>query len=261
MTAAMSMVGSGTGGGTARTTIPLSIGSNSTSPYNIFSNKGGTYVAGLSDINLTITAIQSSNTIATAALDTGTGWTSGDTITIILTGGTITGAAGASGTGGTVGTPNGGNGGNGGDAFNMRWAATTFTGSSGGTIGGGGGGGGGGAFSDNVANGGNGGSGAGSSASLLGGNGAGGAGVGGGAQGSGGSPAGTPGGNGHIATQITGGGGGGGGGAVGASGGTGGQDFNTANTGGSPGLAGKAINLNGNVAPSTTGITIYGAVS
>lgn len=71
-----------------RVTINLVISSN-TLNYNIFNNKGGTYVAGKSDIIVTVNSgVVVGATIASgnAGMDTGTGWTSGDTITIVNNG-------------------------------------------------------------------------------------------------------------------------------------------------------------------------------
>ena len=53
--------------------------------YNLFDNRGGTYIAGSSDVTLTISGTISSTTAATAALRTGT-FASGDTVTIINNG-------------------------------------------------------------------------------------------------------------------------------------------------------------------------------
>ena len=88
--------------------IALTI-SSSTLNYNIFNNKGGTYAAGKSNITLTINGgvVVGSSSPASYALDTGSGWTSGDTITIInngyIAGCGGTGANYAYGTGGAYG--------------------------------------------------------------------------------------------------------------------------------------------------------------
>lgn len=81
------MVGNHVSGGASRVAVNLTISAH-TNNYNIFSNKGGSYVAGLTDITLTIDSgvrVGSGN-INSYALDTGTGWTTGDTITIINNG-------------------------------------------------------------------------------------------------------------------------------------------------------------------------------
>ena len=75
--------------------------------YNIFSNKGTTYVAGKTDVVLTINngiKIGSSAT-TTYALDTGIGWVSGDTITIVNNGYIVgCGGSGGAGAGGSNGS-------------------------------------------------------------------------------------------------------------------------------------------------------------
>lgn len=130
--------------------IALTISSN-TNNYNIFSNKGGTYSAGKSNITLTINSgvVVSSTSSSTPALDTGTGWASGDTITIVNNG-TVRGRGGNGGNGGSsvnnssgshVSLTNPTNGAAGGTAFKSQFA-TDITNN--GTFAGGGGGGGGG---------------------------------------------------------------------------------------------------------------------
>ena len=205
-------------GASSSVAIALTISSN-TNNYNIFSNKGGTYVAGKSNVTLTINsgvAVGSTST-GTYALDTGTGWATGDTITIVNNG-TVKGRGGDGGDGEGLDAlggliNNGTDGGVGGNAFRAQFA-TTFT-NNGSVYGGGGGGGGGGAASV---------------------------------------PAGF---KGSAYNQISGGGGGGGAGVNGGSGGTGGfhgplnQSGNngssgTASSGGSGG-AGKIRSVNGAV--------------
>ena len=82
-------------------TINLTIASN-TKNYNIFSNKGGSYVAGKSIINLTINGgvVVGSTSTSTYAMDTGSGWSTGDVINI-TNNGYIAGKGGNGGTGGT----------------------------------------------------------------------------------------------------------------------------------------------------------------
>lgn len=127
--------------------IALTIAAN-TNNYNIFSNKGGTYSAGKSNITLTVNSGVSvgSTSVSVAALDTGTGWASGDTITIVNNG-TVRGRGGDGGdggsatnnsSGGNVSATDGGDGGAGGTAIKSQFA-TTITNN--GTFAGGGGGG------------------------------------------------------------------------------------------------------------------------
>ena len=148
-----------------RVTINLTAGG--VNNYNIFSNRGGTYVAGKADIVLTVSGTIGSTAVATPALDTGTGWTAGDTIKIINNGTIIgcTGTAGANGTGGAGGRPlgnqtwanagpgsggsAGGTGGTGGSALYAQFPVSvtnnaSIIGGSAGAAGQGGGGGGGG---------------------------------------------------------------------------------------------------------------------
>jgi hypothetical protein len=133
----------------SRVTINLTISSNTTN-YNIATERGGTYDAGNTDVTLTLNSgvVLSSNAASqfTAALNTGSNWTTGDTITIINNG-TIKGKCGAGGAGGNAvynsSAGNGANGTVGGRAFRAQFACT-FT-NNGSVYGGGGGGGGGGA--------------------------------------------------------------------------------------------------------------------
>ena len=250
--------------------ITLTISSD-TSNYNIYNNRGGTYVAGLSDVTLVNNATISSTSTGTAAVDTGTGWTSGDVITIDNNS-TIVGDGGNGGTGAsrnndTV-TSAATAGGAGGHAINIQFATTIDN--TGGTLSGGGGGGGGSA-------------GATASAGLkgstgyhVGGGNGGGGGFGGGAGGAAGSAsssnsatqgnAGSAGavnsaGSGGAAFDVTissdtqtsaAGGAGGSAGAVGTQGGS---------SGGAGGAAGKAVNLNGNTVTFTATGTRNGATS
>lgn len=136
-------------GASAAVNIALTISSN-TNNYNIFSNRGGTYSAGKSNITLTVNSgvTVGSTSTGTYALDTGTGWASGDTITIVNNG-LVIGKGGNGGTGGSGSVTSsavfsssaGTNGSNGGHAFRSQFA-TTITNN--GTFAGGGGGGGGG---------------------------------------------------------------------------------------------------------------------
>ena len=119
------------GGGVGRVAIALTLSSN-TSNYNIYTNRGGTYSAGKSDVTLTINSgvVVNSTTVGTPALTVGT-FTTGDTVKIINNG-TIKGAGGTGG-GGSFGT--GGCGTNGGTALSTAFA-TTITNN--GTVAGGG---------------------------------------------------------------------------------------------------------------------------
>ena len=102
----------------SRVVINLTISAN-TKNYNIFSNKGGTYSAGLSDITLTINSgiIVGSTSTSTYGLDTGTGWTTGDTITIVNNGYIV-------GKGGAGSTPTAG-----GPALHVQYATSINNGS------------------------------------------------------------------------------------------------------------------------------------
>ena len=142
-----------------RVTINLTISSN-TQNYNIFSNKGGTYVAGKADVVLTINSgiVVSSSSTGGFSLDTGTGWTSGDTINIVNNG-TVVGAGGNGGNSNPSGvTASGTNGGAGGVALKLQYATSIQNNN---IIGGGGGGGAGGS-GNGFAQGGGGGGGGGS---------------------------------------------------------------------------------------------------
>lgn len=128
----------------ARTTINLTLSSN-TNNYNIYSNRGGSYTAGTSDIILTINSGVNVGSTSTASysLDTGSGWSSGDTIAIINNG-AVRGRGGNGGAGGAANAPNsataGGNGSTGGPAFRAQFAVSI---TNNGIFAGGGGGGGG----------------------------------------------------------------------------------------------------------------------
>ena len=251
-------------GTTNRVTITLTIGSN-TANYSIFSNKGGTYVAGFADITLVNNAVISSSSTGTAALDTGSGWTSGDTITIDNNS-TIVGDGGDGGAGGAVSSSTASDavaGGAGGNAINLQYAVTIDN--TGGTIsGGGGGGGGGGSTYAELALG---------SSNRVGGDGGGG-GFGGGAAGAGGVASGgtsnsngTAGAAGTVSSAGAGGGSsaysGGAGGAAGTAGtaGTLGSSQTSNGAVGAGGAAGKAVNLNSNSITWTANGTRNGAIS
>lgn len=263
-------------GSSNRVSITLTISAN-TNGYNIFNNRGGTYIAGISDVTL----VNNSNIYSTSgvALDTGTGWTAGDTITIDNNG-LIVGHGGDGGAGANVDNQAapfvGDNGGAGSTAFNLQYSITLDN--TGGTISGGSGGGGGGGASvvSSPVKGG----------SLYhgatgGGGGAGRASAGGGAAGGGSSVNGTVYGSAGNASSITTFGTGGAGAtntagstnAISGAGGNGGANTASAgangvagtngstSAGGTGGAGGKAVNLNGNSITYIATGTIYGAVS
>ena len=201
-------------GASGRATVNITISSN-TNNYNIYSNRGGSYVAGSTDVTVTINSGVSigSTSTGTYALDTGVGWTSGDTITVVNNG-TVKGRGGDGGAGASVvygSQPANGSAGNtGGPAFRAQFA-TTFT-NNGSVYGGGGGGGGAGAAYGDLTIGKST-----TSNAYGGGGGGGGAGVNGGSGGSGGTASGAPGSNvngtaGSSGTATAGGSGGTGGG-------------------------------------------------
>ena len=240
-----------------RIIITLTI-SGDTNNYNIFSNKGGTYSAGISDVTLVNNARISSSSTGTAAVDTGSGWANGDTITIdnnsTIVGDGGNGGAGSSSIGG------GSAGSAAGHAVNVQFNTTVDN--TGGTISGGGGGGGGGLGTQTTSQG------KGGQVSTLHGGGGGGGGFGGGAGGAGGTPTsgnnnnnGNAGAAGSVSaagaggSAITSGNAGGAGGAVATAGTQGGG------SGGTGGAAGKAINLNGNTVTFTATGTRNGATS
>ena len=134
-------------GGDVRTAVNLVISAD-TNNYDIFSNRGGGYVAGETDVTLTINSGVSvgSTSTGTYALDTGSSWATGDTITIVNNG-TVKGCGGIGGDGGdadlNVGVTASTDGGDGGNAFRSQFACI-FT-NNGSVYGGGGGGGGAGA--------------------------------------------------------------------------------------------------------------------
>jgi len=264
-------------GASNRVAITLTISAD-TNGYNIFNNRGGTYVAGISDITL----VNNANIYSTSgvALDTGTGWTAGDTITIdnnaLIVGHGGDGGAGSSVNSTTAGAA-GGNGGAGSTAFNLQYDITLDN--TGGTISGGSGGGGGGGSSVTLVV-------PGKGSDLYygatgGGGGAGRASASGGAAGGGLANNGTIYGSAGNASSITALGTGGAGGtntssspsAIGGAGGNGGANTASAgangvagtngstSAGGTGGAGGKAVNLNGNSITYIATGTIYGAVS
>ena len=234
-------------GSTNRVAIALTI-SSTTQSYNIFSNRGGTYSAGNSDVTLTVQAIVGST--GASAIDTGNQWTSGDTVKIINNS-QIVGRGGAGGAGGGQNAQGGA--GSAGQPAIVLGINTTIQNNGGNIRGGGGGGGGGkGAQVTQPVKGGQ------LIQQFAGGGGGGGQGQQGGAAGSG-TGAGQAG-------SISGAGGGGTGqspaGNGGAGGGFGQAGQGGGNSGASGGAAGKAINLAGNQVTFEDGSgNVQGAVS
>ena len=234
-------------GSTNRVAIALTICST-TQSYNIFSNRGGTYSAGISDVTLTVQAIVGST--GASAIDTGNQWTSGDTVKIINNS-QIVGRGGAGGAGGGQNAQGGA--GSAGQPAIVLGINTTIQNNGGNIRGGGGGGGGGkGAQVTQPVKGGQ------LIQQFAGGGGGGGQGQQGGAAGSG-TGAGQAG-------SISGAGGGGTGqspaGNGGAGGGFGQAGQGGGNSGASGGAAGKAINLAGNQVTFEDGSgNVQGAVS
>ena len=253
-------------GAVNRTALSLTIASNQ-SNYNIFSNKGASYVAGVTDVTLTINSGATVGTTSTAAvaLDTGTGWASGDTITIINNG-LVKGQGGNGGDGGDGNATgfvvtDGTDGTAGGNAFRAQFATTI---DNNGTFAGGGGGGGGGAAAVGGSKG---------IAVYGGGGGGGGAGVNGGSGGSGGTAINASAGNfqgqnGSSGTATAGGAGGtptptagGNGGGLGANGSVGASNVGPSFVEGDPGFGGTRGNYAvGNlfITWSTTGTRLGG---
>ena len=238
-------------GSSNRVAIALTI-SSTTQSYNIYSNRGGTYSAGNSDVTLTVQAIVGST--GASGLDTGSQWTSGDTIKIInnsqIVGkGNAGGAGGArsgAGSAGTAGQP----------AINLGYPVTIQN--NGGFIRGGGGGGGGGAGGSYTQPGQGGKGQTPTTVQFGGGGGGGGAGQQGGAGGAAGQTNSATGATAAAgaAGSISGAGAGGDGSAQGQAGQGGG------NSGASGGAAGKAINLNSNQVTWEDGQSnVQGAVS
>jgi hypothetical protein len=134
-------------GASSGVTINITISSN-TNNYNLWDNKGGTYSAGNTTVNLTINSgVTLGSTSTDYAFTTGLGWVTGDVINI-TNNGTIKGKGGNGGAGGNAvynsSVSNAGNGGTGGPAFRGQFACTVTN--NGSVYGGGGGGGGGGSF-------------------------------------------------------------------------------------------------------------------
>jgi hypothetical protein len=241
-------------GTSARVVIPIAV-TNATN-YVIYDNRGPTYVAGKSDVTLTISGNIGSTTTATAALRTGT-FASGDTVTIVNNG-SIRAFGGGGG-------PGGGNpidavpGSAGGHAIDLGFPTTVTNNNL--IQGGGGGGGGGGVFQGvSPAP-----KGPGTPYSYGGGGGGGGSGVGlGGAGGVRSTGTGDPGATGGADTGGAGGGGasaagdGGTGGARGVAGAAGGS---STFAGGAGGAAGKSFVPNGNTLSLTNNGSIFGATT
>ena len=127
-----------------RVALALTI-SSSTQNYDVFTqaNASPSYSAGSSDITLTVNpgVVVGSSSTGTYALQVPSGFTSGDTVTVV-NGGTVIGRGGNGGSGGP-GYPSG-NAGAGGSAGNALYVAFPTVVTNNGTLAGGGGGGGGG---------------------------------------------------------------------------------------------------------------------
>jgi hypothetical protein len=140
------------GGGAAKTVINLSITTN-TNNYDVYTNRGPTYVAGSSEITVTInpTVIVSSTSTGSAAFTVPSAFSPGDTITVVNNG-VILGRGGDGGNGAPFNATPGNPGTAGGGAFFTQRAVTVNNLNR--IAGGGGGGGGGGAlyFVDEVGN-------------------------------------------------------------------------------------------------------------
>jgi hypothetical protein len=245
-----------------RVSANITISSNTTN-YTLNTAAVPGYSAGTTDVTLTINGgvyVYSTST-GSYAFTVASGWTSGDTLTIINNG-TIVGRGGGGGTGG-FSNPSGSPGGSAGPGLNVNYAITMNNTS--GRIAGGGGGGGGGNSGTYFTPG----PGKGTTQNYSGGGGGGG-GIGNGSGGSGGtgsvpgSPVspGSPGNAGTLASAGSGGGAGGPGGAT--SGGSGGGYGSSGSGGGGAGggAAGAAIVGNSNITytPGGTG-TRNGSIS
>ena len=219
-------------GATNRVPISLTISTNSFN-YDVFANRGPAYVAGASDVVVTVNpgVTVGSTSTGAAAMLVPSGFSPGDTVTIVNNG-AIQGRGGNGGNGASSPptATSGGPGGGGGSAISVS-RPTVIT-NNGVVAGGGGGGGGGGLRNAGTAK---------LPQIIGGGGGGGGAGVNGGSGGSGGpapAGAGTPGGGG---TSTTGGAGGPGGGVLLTAGGTGGgrgASGTAGGTGSTPGGSG-----------------------
>jgi hypothetical protein len=219
-------------GGPARVAVNLTIAAN-TQNYDVFTNRGPTYVAGNTDVTVTVNSgiIVGSSATPTYAMSIPSAFDAADTVTIVNNG-LIYGAGGGGGNG-SPGPATGGAGGTGGNAI-FAGRPTTITNNS--TVAGGGGGGGGGG---------------GSTAARVGtrsggGGGGGGRGNSGGGFGAGG-PANTSGAPGGAGTPTSAGGGGAGGTFGGRNGGPGGPGggLGAAGGGGAPGNSGATNGAGG----------------
>lgn len=262
---------------TNRVQINVTINANQ-SNYVLNTAKASGYVAGISDVTVTINSgiYVSANSTAAYALDVDTSWAAGDTVTIVNNG-FIVGMGGAGGGGRNISNTTGSGGSNGavgGPALRAQRAVSV---TNNGTIGGGGGGGAGGASGNLTVN--DGGPKGGSDVfATAGGNGGGGgrSGTTNSAAGAGGTASGAaaynfPGANGSVGTSSSGGAGGtapsgGQGGAGGTWGATGGTSPGNGNiltvraAATSPGGGGAAVNGNTNITWVATG-TRLGAIA
>lgn len=242
-------------GSANRTAVALAITSN-TYNYDVYTNRSPAYVAGSTDITVTVNpgVTVGSTSTGSYALSVPSSFNPADIITIVNNG-VIQGMGGNGATGGYGG--NGGTGSGGGNAIYVN--RPTIITNNGTIAGGGGGGGGGGAATSpkggNAASGGGGGGGSGFNGGSGGPAGSPGGGAVGGSGGNGTSPAGGGGGPGATGSQGLTSGAGGSGGGRGAAGSNGGPapSSNTATYGGSGGAAGRYITGNPLVTWPATG--------
>ena len=116
-----------------RVAISLTASGNN---YDVYSNRGGSYVAGTSDLTVTVPGTVGSTSTGTYAMLVPSAFSPGDTVTLVNNG-VIQGMGGAGGAGASV-PQNGGPGSVGGNALYVNRPVTIFNNS---TIAGGGGGG------------------------------------------------------------------------------------------------------------------------
>ena len=215
-----------------RVSSSITISAN-TSNYVLNTSKVTGYVAGKTDVTLTINSgvVVYSGSTGSSAFQVDTSWTSGDTITIVNNG-TILGKGGSGGFGAIYGYQ-AGSGGSGGTALNVL-RATTINNANGRIAGGGGGGGGGNGRAFTPDN----------EIFYYYGGGGGGGGIGNGAGGSAMGDGGEAGTSGTLTSAGTGGGSGGGSATSGANGGSYGSSGGSSSSGGGSGGAAVVGNTN-----------------
>jgi len=239
-------------GSANRSTVALTIAAN-TYNYDVYTNRGPTYVAGATDLTVTVNpgVTVGSTSTGTYAMLVPSSFNPGDTVTIVNNG-VIQGMGGGGGGGGLANANTAAGGGPGGGGGNAVYVNRPTTITNNGTLAGGGGGGGGGAGVR---------TGSGKFVqSWGGGGGGGGAGFNGGSGGGGGPGGNVPGNPGAGGTSSAGGGGGGGGGGIGGAGGSGGgRGAAGSSSSGSGGGAGNYIVGNPFVTYPATGTRQGGA--